>query len=50
MAQYPDISFFQIVTAQSRVTIPKSICKTFKIKEGDTIYLKIEKVQHKETF
>ena len=49
MSQYPDINFFQIVTAQNRVTIPPSIRKQYKIKPGDKVYLKIEKIQPKET-
>ena len=48
MAQYPDVSFMQIVTINGRVTIPESIRKVYKIKEGDTVYFKIEKIIHKE--
>jgi hypothetical protein len=48
MAQYPDIAFFQIVTAQGRVTIPDSIRKQYKIKAGDSVYLKLEQIKHKE--
>jgi AbrB family looped-hinge helix DNA binding protein len=48
MAVYIDLTFPTTVTVKGRVTIPDQIRRTFKIEVGDTVFLRIEKVKHKE--